>query len=96
MIELGLEMTFVIPNSLHRQVMQRLRSGEWKAFSKLDFKIGAPLLRRLIGHGWVEVRGAERGLEIRMTPKGFEAVMAKIPDAAPGKARRIGLKAKNR
>jgi len=47
----------VLPNMIHRQIMQRLLSGEWKLLSRLGVMAGDGLLKRMNSLGWIERRG---------------------------------------
>jgi hypothetical protein len=72
-------MTAILPNMLHRQILQRMLSGEWKTLIQLGVAVGEGLLVRMIKHGWIEQRGIGKSHEIKITPAGFEAMRARIP-----------------
>jgi hypothetical protein len=73
-------MAAVLPNMTHRQVLQRLLSGEWKTLTQLGVMAGDGLLERLKKHGWIERRVVGRTHEIKITPAGVEALRARIPN----------------
>jgi hypothetical protein len=61
-----------------RQVMQYLRSCDWKIVAKLPVAATAGTLRRLIDYGWIERRGGGQRSEIKLTPAGLAALQAPI------------------
>ncbi len=71
-------MTTIIPNANQRQVMQRLRTDNWRKMAELKISVGYRLLERLVENGWVERRD-ENGVELKMTGAGSEALKAPIP-----------------
>ena len=74
-------MTALLPNMIHRQILQRLLSGEWKTLIQLGVMAGEGLLERLHKHGWIERRALGRYPEIRITSAGIEAMRARIPNS---------------
>ena len=72
-------MSTILPNMTHRQVLQRMPSGEWKTLIRLGVAVGEGLLVRMARHGWIEQRGVGRSQEIKITPAGIEAMRARIP-----------------
>lgn len=49
-------MTSQLPKMRDRQVMQHLKSGEWKPIWQLGVPAGERLLDRMVGFGWIEPR----------------------------------------
>jgi hypothetical protein len=77
----------LIPNANQRQVLQRLRTDQWRTLAALKISVGYRLLERLVANGWVERRDAGGVIEIKMTSVGWEALKAPIPTTvAPRKA----------
>ncbi len=72
-------MTLTYPVSNHRQVMQRLRTDEWRKLAKLNVAAGPGLLNTLAVNGWIEKRGHGPALELKLTAAGLDALRAKIP-----------------
>ena len=68
-----------VPNQRERQVMQRLRGGDW--LKAIDLPMGERLLKTLLEKEWIvqEARGPSRVVYVRMTNKGFAAKMTPIP-----------------
>jgi hypothetical protein len=64
--------------SSQRQVMQYLRSGDWKIVAKLPIAATAGALSRLADYGWIERRGGGLRSEIKLTPAGLAALQAPI------------------
>ena len=86
-------MAAVLPNMTHRQVLQRLLSGEWKTLTQLGVMAGDGLLERLSNHGWIERRVIGRTREIKITPAGIEALRARIPkDPIRSRCPRLGIR----
>jgi hypothetical protein len=83
--------TITLPVANQRQVMQRLRTEEWRSLAKLNVAAGDGLLNTLLANGWIERRIEGRTLELKLTFEGFEALTAKIPAR-----RQAGLKAKSK
>jgi hypothetical protein len=67
------------PNAIHRQLMQRLRSCEWRLVGSLGCKPSKRVIGRLQSYGWIEQRDTQGGREIRMTVGGLDAMRAKLP-----------------
>jgi hypothetical protein len=66
-----------IPNHNERQLMQQLRGRGWvKGF---ELPPASAIVGGLLQKGWVEARGAGRGLEYRITEEGMTAKRALIP-----------------
>jgi hypothetical protein len=61
-----------------RQLMQYLRSCDWKIVAKLPVAVTAGALRRLTDYGWIERRGSGARSEIKLTPAGLAALLAPI------------------
>ena len=64
--------------ALHRQLMQYLRSGDWKIVAKLPIVASDYMLTQLIGYGWIEQRGDGARSEIKLTSAGLAALQAPI------------------
>jgi hypothetical protein len=65
------------PTMTHRQVMQRLRTDQWRTAASLGGSVGEGTLNTLARNGWIERNGGE----VRLTEVGLEAVRAKLPHA---------------
>jgi hypothetical protein len=77
----------LIPTANQRQVLQRLRTDQWRTLAALKISVGYRLLERLVANDWVERRDAGGFIELKMTEAGFEALKAPIPTTvAPRKA----------
>jgi hypothetical protein len=64
-------------NSPQRQVLQNLRSGDWKIAKHLSVPVSDRMLETLLSHGWIERRmGTQSRLEIRITEAGSVALRA--------------------
>lgn len=61
-----------IPTAGQRQLLQRLRTDQWRVAKASD-----RLLRTVLANGWVERRGKGEELELRLTTSGFEVLRAK-------------------
>jgi hypothetical protein len=68
-------MTNARPTASHRQLMQRLRTDAWRSLSTLSVAAGEGTLATLVRNGWIE----RRGMELRLTAAGLEALRAKLP-----------------
>lgn len=73
-------MTSILPNMIHRQIMQRLLSGDWKTLTQLGVMAGEGLLDSMAKHGWIERRSVGRHPEIKITSAGIDAMRAPIPN----------------
>jgi hypothetical protein len=71
--------TITLPVANQRQVMQRLRTDEWRSPAKLNVAAGPGLLNTLLANGWIERRGQGPALELKLTAEGLDALRAKIP-----------------
>lgn len=65
-------------NMAHRQVMQYLRSGEWKFAARLPVLASEYALDRMVANGWMERRGSRDKIEIRLTTAGLDALKAPV------------------
>lgn len=65
-------------NMAHRQVMDHLRSGEWKFAAKLPVLASEYALDRMVASGWIERRGSREKAEIRLAPAGLDALKAPV------------------
>jgi hypothetical protein len=63
-------------NSPQRQVMDNLRSGDWKIAQHLSVPASQHMLDSIYGYGWIERRGEGPHTEIRITPAGLDALRA--------------------
>ena len=64
--------------AMHRQLMQYLRSGDWKSVTKIPVSASPTTLNRISSYGWIERRGAGARAEIKLTPAGLVALQARI------------------
>jgi hypothetical protein len=65
-------------NMAHRQILQHLRSSEWKFAAKLPVLASEYALDKMVANGWLERRGAREKTEIRLTAAGLEALKAPV------------------
>jgi hypothetical protein len=72
-------MTKAFASHRERQIMEYLRSGEWKLLRHLPVAAGQRLLKTMLGKGWIEQRGEGPACEIKITDAGSKAVRAPIP-----------------
>ena len=61
-----------------RQLMQYLRSGDWKIVAKLPVAASENMLDQMINNGWIERRAAGQLAEIKLTSAGLAALQAPI------------------
>ncbi len=73
-------MTTQLPKMRDRQVMQHLKSGEWKSIWQLGVPAGERLLDRMVGFGWIERRVQHGRGQIRITPTGLEVLKVPLPN----------------
>ena len=64
--------------AVQRQLMQYLRSGDWKLVATLPVVASAGTLNRLTDYGWIERRGGGPQAEIKLTPAGLLALRTPI------------------
>jgi hypothetical protein len=76
---IGLKMTGERQRSSQRQVLQRLRTDQWRSLVQLNVSAGDTLLASLVRNGWMERRGEHPTIELKVTPTGLDALRAKIP-----------------
>lgn len=62
----------------YRQVLDRLRSGEWKLIARMTIPVSSIALDRMVANGWVERRGEGNNVEIRITAEGLAALTALV------------------
>ena len=62
----------------HRQMLDPLRSGEWKLVNKLAVQISARSLEQMVANGWLERRGEGRAFELRLTAVGLQCLKAPL------------------
>jgi hypothetical protein len=62
----------------HRQMLDPLRSGEWKQASKLPIQISARSLDQMVANGWLERRDEGSNVEIRLTAVGLQILKAPL------------------
>lgn len=77
-VRVGPNETIPTINMAHRQVMDHLRSGEWKFAAKLPVLASEYALDRMVASGWLERRGTREKAEIRLTPVGLDALKAPV------------------
>jgi hypothetical protein len=61
-------------DSRQRQILDCLRSGDWKIRDRLPVPVGDRMLERLLDFCWIEKRGDEASTEIRITEDGMIAL----------------------
>jgi hypothetical protein len=61
-------------DSRQRQVLDCLRSGDWKSRDRLPVPVGDRMLQRLLEFRWIEKRGDAASTEIRITEDGLFAL----------------------
>jgi hypothetical protein len=68
-----------VPNQRERQVMQRLRGGDW--LKAIELPMGQRLFKTLLDKEWIvqESRGPGRVIFVRLTEKGLAAKITPIP-----------------
>jgi hypothetical protein len=68
-----------VPNQRERQVMQRLRGGDW--LKAIELPMGQRLFKTLLDKEWIvqESRGPDRVIFVRLTEKGLAAKITPIP-----------------
>ena len=64
--------------AVQRQLMQYLRSGDWKLVAKLPVSASPDTLNRITQYGWIERRSGGPRSEIKLTPEGLIALLAPI------------------
>ncbi len=65
-------------NMSQRAVMQYLSLTDWKLASRLPVAAGIGMLNRIHELEWIELRGLEPRIEIRLTQLGREAMRAPV------------------
>lgn len=65
-------------NAMQRQLMQYLRSGDWKLVAKLPVSASPVMLNRIADYGWIERRGGGSRSEIKLTPAGLVALQTPV------------------
>ena len=65
-------------NMAHRQILHHLRSGEWKFATKLPVLASENAVEKMLATGWLERRGPDDKLEIRLTAAGLDALKAPV------------------
>jgi hypothetical protein len=61
-----------------RQLMQYLRSGEWKIVAKLPIVASEKTLNQIADYGWIERRATSHRSEIKLTSAGLAALQAPV------------------
>ena len=61
-----------------RQLMQYLRSGDWKIATKIPVVASKHMLNQIADYGWIERRGTGERFEIKLTSAGLAALQAPI------------------
>lgn len=64
--------------AVQRQLMQYLRSGDWKIVTKIPVSASPTTLSRIDSYGWIERRGGGPRSEIKLTAAGLVALQARI------------------
>ena len=64
--------------TLHRQVLQNLRSGDWKIAQRMPVQITPRMVQTLLKKGWIERRGEGPKTEIKITAAGLTALAARV------------------
>jgi hypothetical protein len=72
-------MTDARPTMTHRQLMQRLRTDQWRTVASLGSSAGEGALNTMARNGWIERNGEGQATEVRLTTEGLEALRAKLP-----------------
>ena len=62
----------------YRQILDHLRSGEWKFAARMAVPVSAVALDRMVANGWIERRGKQNNAEIRITSEGLAALTAPV------------------
>jgi hypothetical protein len=62
-----------------RQIIDRLRSGEWRSVSGLGVPVSKGIMSILLRNGWIEQRGTGSSYEIKLTADGRTALTALQP-----------------
>jgi hypothetical protein len=65
-------------NMLQRAVMQHLSLTEWRLARRLPVPAGDMMLSRLVHNGWIEMRGENHLVEIRLTDTGLRSIRSRI------------------
>ena len=68
-----------IPNTRERTALQLLRPGGWRAIKQLVQASGPKTIEGMLRKGWIE-RSPSNLASCRITPDGYAALIAKIPD----------------
>jgi len=76
-----------VSNMTQRTVLQCLNLDDWKIVAHLPIPVGEMMLSRMCECGWIDVRGEEQHMAIRLTPAGRKAMQWPVE---------IGLKAKGK
>ena len=66
------------PNMSQRAVMQHLSLTEWKVASRLPIRAGEMMLSGLAHIGWIETKGEDHHMEVRLTQAGLNKMRSKI------------------
>jgi len=67
-----------VPDMRQRTILQYLSLAEWRMVDRLPISAGEVTLIRLLHHGWIESRGEQHHMAIRLTPAGLEAMRSLI------------------
>ena len=67
-----------VPNMRQRTILQHLSLADWRMVDRLPISAGEITLSRLLHHGWIESRGEQHHMAIRLTPAGLEAMRSPI------------------
>jgi hypothetical protein len=63
-----------VPNMRQRTILQHLSLADWRMVDRLPISAGEITLSRLLHHGWIECRGEQHHMAIRLTPAGLKAM----------------------
>jgi len=64
----------VSADSRQRQILDCLRSGEWRSIHRLPVPVGAKSLEKLVSLGWIDIQGTISNPQIRITEIGLAAL----------------------
>jgi hypothetical protein len=65
-------------NMLQRAVMQHLSSTEWRLAKRLPVPAGDMMLGRLVLQGWIDMRGEDHLVEVKLTEAGLQKLRSRI------------------
>jgi hypothetical protein len=65
-------------NMLQRAVMQHLSLTEWRLAKRLPVPAGDMMLGRLVLQGWIDMRGEDHLVEVKLTEAGLQKLRSRI------------------